>query len=65
MAATGDRAFLKASIRLHRRMTEHLDTLPLYYPGDVMMARAQLKGPLGKFTNPNYSWNVFEWELTQ
>ena len=42
-------------------MSEMLGTLPLFYPADVIVARAPIKGPIGHFTYPCYSWNIFEW----
>lgn len=61
LTATSARAFLDASVGLHRRMSDLLGTLPLYYPADVIVARNPIRGPLGHFTYPCYSWNIFEW----
>jgi len=42
-------------------MSQLLGTLPLFYPADVIVARAPIKNTLGHFTYPCYSWNIFEW----
>jgi peptide/nickel transport system substrate-binding protein len=61
LTATNPRAWLENSIALHKRMSEMLGTLPLFYPADAIVARNPIKGPAGHFTYPCYSWNIFEW----
>jgi peptide/nickel transport system substrate-binding protein len=61
LTATSPRAWLDANIGLHRRMSETLGTLPLFYPADVIVARHPITGPAGHFSYPCYSWNIWEW----
>jgi peptide/nickel transport system substrate-binding protein len=61
LTATNPRAWLDANVALHKRISEQLGMLPLYYPVDAIVARHPIKGPLGHFTYPCYSWNIFEW----
>jgi ABC-type transport system substrate-binding protein len=61
LTAVSPRAWLDANVALHKRMSEVLGTLPLFYPADVIVARHPIKGPVGHFTYPCYSWNIFEW----
>ena len=55
----------QAEVALHRRMSEILPMGPIYYPVDVVMSRNNVKGPIGHYTYPATSWNVFEWEVAE
>jgi peptide/nickel transport system substrate-binding protein len=65
LTATSPRAWVDANVNLHRRMSERLGTLPLFYPADVIVARHPITGPVGHFTYPCYSWNIWEWGFSE
>jgi peptide/nickel transport system substrate-binding protein len=55
----------QAVIDLHRLMSERLGIGPLYFGGEVLIARSRLKGPVGEVAEKSgMSWNIFEWEVT-
>lgn len=55
----------QARIALHKRMSEVLGIGPLYYEVEVILARKNVKGPVGNYgPQQGITWNVFEWELT-
>jgi len=64
LSSLGAQAFHDATLALHQRFTEVVGTVPLFYPPDVMLVRNGISGPLGHYTYPAHSWNIFQWEIT-
>ena len=59
-----EQARLRATIELHRRMSEVLGIGNLYYSAEVLVARNRVKGPIGEYGGKSgMSWNIFEWEV--
>ena len=55
----------RATVDLHRRMTEIVGIGPLYYDVEVILARNTVKGPVGNYgPQQGISWNIFAWEIT-
>lgn len=55
-----------ATIALHKRMSETLGIGPMYYEVEVILARNNVRGPVGNYgPQQGISWNVFEWELIE
>ena len=45
-------------------MTDQLGFGPLYYSAEVILARGNVRGPIGNYAAQiGVTWNVHEWEL--
>jgi ABC-type transport system substrate-binding protein len=63
--ALGDQQWRAAVVALHHRMSQTVGMAPLYYPADILLVNSGVKGPLGHFSYPAHSWNIFEWEVVR
>ncbi|HEY3116090.1 MAG TPA: peptide ABC transporter substrate-binding protein [Chloroflexota bacterium] len=56
----------EATLALHRRTTDLVGFGPLYYEIEVIVARSNVKGPVGNYgPQQGITWNVFEWEVNE
>ena len=54
----------RATIDLHKRMSELVGIGPLYYDVEVILAKHNVKGPIGNYgPQQGISWNIYEWEI--
>jgi peptide/nickel transport system substrate-binding protein len=54
----------RATIDLHKRMTEIVGIGPLYYDVEVILAKSNVRGPIGNYgPQQGISWNIFAWEI--
>lgn len=54
-----------AQIALHKRMSELAGFGPLFYGVEVILARSNVRGPVGNYgPQIGVTWNIFEWEAT-
>jgi ABC-type transport system substrate-binding protein len=59
------RARNDAVLALHQRMTDLVGFAPLYYEIEVIVARNNVKGPVGNYgPQQGITWNVFDWETS-
>jgi hypothetical protein len=63
LTALTPQASLDANVSLHKRVTEIVGMGPLYYPVDIIIARNNVKGPVGHYLYPAHSWNIYEWSI--
>ena len=55
----------QALVALNRRMTDQLGFGPLYYSAEVILAKTNVRGPVGNYAAQiGVTWNVHEWEIT-
>ena len=53
-------------VAMHRRMSELLGIMPLFYGVGVILTRNNLHGPVGEVAEKSgMAWNIFEWQLSQ
>ena len=55
----------RATVELHKRMSELVGIGPLYYDVEVILAKNNVSGPIGNYgPQQGISWNIYEWEVT-
>ncbi len=65
MTSLDEQARRVATVGMHKRMSEVVGIGPLYYDVEVILARNNVKGPIGNYgPQQGITWNLFEWELT-
>jgi peptide/nickel transport system substrate-binding protein len=65
LTAITPQTWVESNVALHKRMSEVLGVLPLYYPVDVIVARHPINGPSGHHSTAAYSWNIYEWGFAE
>lgn len=54
----------RATVGLHKRISEVAGYAPLYYSVQMLLARSGVRGPIGNYgPQLGMTWNIFEWEV--